>query len=173
MNAGPTDQEYGSQRNSGETNKPSHLKRTARKRCQIISRADVGTSATKVNPFWEAGTPSEGKPAGQLKLAPDAGGGQDLAYVIGEITLRILEDGIPASPQEKRTLSITRNAKIRMAEKVISFRSNRDLPFVNDCKFFVQSGVKLREPRPLQDVSSGIAKLTGWWNRKSAWIKPA
>jgi hypothetical protein len=38
-------------------------------------------------------------PAGQLNLAPGADGGQDLACVIGEITRRIFEDGIPAGPR--------------------------------------------------------------------------
>ena len=118
-------------------------------------------------------TRSESKPAHQLNLPRGAGGGQDLARVSGEITRGILEDGIPGSSQEKRTLGVTRNAKIRMVEKVISFRPNRDLPSFRDRKLFVQRGVKLREPRPPQDVSSGIAKLAGRRNRKSAWIKPA
>ena len=136
----------------------------------VRRRLKVGDEGQSI---WESGTASKGKPAGQLKLARGARGGQNLTCVIGKITRRILEDGIPSSPQEKRTLSITRNAKIRMVEKVISFHSNGDLPFVNDRKFFVQRWVKLREPRPPQDISSGIAKLTGRRNRKSAWIKPA
>src|SRR5580692_7177158 len=118
-------------------------------------------------------TRSENKPAHQLNLPRGAGGGQDLARVSGEITRGILEDGIPRSSQEKRTLGVTRNAKVGMVEKVISFRPNRDLPSFRDRKLFVQRGVKLREPRPPHDVSSGIAKLTGRRNRKSAWIKPA
>jgi len=43
------------------------------------------------------GTPSERKPAGQLNLAPSASSGQDLAHIVGEITRRILEDGIPVT----------------------------------------------------------------------------
>src|SRR5580692_3125597 len=116
---------------------------------------------------------SERKAADQLNLARGAGGCQDLAGVSGEITRRILEDGIPGSPQEKRTLGVTRNAEIRMVEKVISFRPNRDLPSFRDRKILVQGGVKLCEPRPPQDVSSGVAKLACRRNRKSAWIKPA
>src|SRR5580698_4663819 len=76
----------------------------------------------------EPSTRSESKPAHQLNLPRRSGGGQDLAGVRGEITRRILEDGIPRSSQEKRTLGVTRNAEIRMVEKVISFRPNRDLP---------------------------------------------
>jgi hypothetical protein len=49
-----------------------------------------------------------------------------LAYIIGEITRSILEDGIPVTSQGKRTLCITRNAKIRMVEQVISFHPNRN-----------------------------------------------
>ena len=60
-----------------------------------------------------------------------------MAGVSGEITRRILEDGVPRSSQEKRTLGVTRNAKIRMVEKVISFRPNRDLPSFRDRKVFV------------------------------------
>src|ERR1700722_6982061 len=116
---------------------------------------------------------SERKAADQLNLARGAGGCQDLAGVSGEITRRILEDGIPRSSQEKRTLGVTRNAEIRMVEKVISFRPNRDLPSFSERKLFVERGVKLREPRSPQDVSSGITKLTGRRDRKSAWIKPA
>ena len=108
-----------------------------------------------------------------MNLARGAGGCQDLAGVSGEITCRILEDGIPRSSQEKRTLGVTRNAEIRMVEKVISFRPNRDLPSFSERKLFVERGVKLREPRSPQDVSSGITKLTGRRNRKGAWIKPA
>ena len=108
-----------------------------------------------------------------MNLARGAGGGQDLAYVIGEITRRILEDGIPVTSQGKRTLCITRNTKIRMVEQVISFHSNRNLPSFRDREIFVQRRVELREPRPPQDISSGIAKLTGRRNRKSTWIKPA
>src|SRR5580698_3550066 len=116
---------------------------------------------------------SERKAADQLNLPSGAGCSQDLACVSGEITCGILEDGIPSSSQEKRTLGVTRNTEIRMVEKVISFRPNRDLPSFSDRKLFVQRGVKLREPRPPQNISSGIAKLAGRRNRKSAWIKPA
>src|SRR5580704_26615 len=118
-------------------------------------------------------THSKNKSAHQLNLPRRSDGGQDLAGISGEITRRILEDGIPGSSQEKRALGVTRNAKIGMVEKVISFRPNRDLPAFRDRKIFVKRGVKLREPRPPQDVSSGIAKLTGRRDRKSAWIKPA
>ena len=97
----------------------------------------------------EAGAPSEGKPADQLNLARGAGGGQDLALVIGEITRRILEDGIPVTSKGKRTLGITRNAKIRMVEQVISFHSNRNLPFLSDRKLFVQRQRQIaRTPAP-------------------------
>ena len=72
-----------------------------------------------------SGVNSESKPADQLNLAPGAGGGQDLACVIGKITRRILENGIPVPSKGKRTLCITRNTKIRMVEQVISFHSNR------------------------------------------------
>ena len=65
------------------------------------------------------GTPSERKPADQLNLARAAGGGQDLPCVIGKITRRILEDGIPVASKGKSTLRITRNSKIRMVEQVI------------------------------------------------------
>src|SRR5579863_678585 len=116
---------------------------------------------------------SERKAADQLNLARGAGGCQDLAGVSGEITRRILEDGIPRSPQEKRTLCITRDTKIRVVEHVISFHPNRNLPLLCDRKMFVDRRVELRERRPPQDVSSGIAKLTGRRDRKSAWIKPA
>src|ERR1700739_2535427 len=81
--------------------------------------------------------PSEGKPAGQLNLARGAGGRQDLAHTIGEITCCILEDGVPVASKGKRALCITRNAKIWMVKQVISFHSNRDLPLVNDCKILV------------------------------------
>jgi len=108
-----------------------------------------------------------------LNLAPSADGGQDLACVSGEITRRIFEDGIPVTSQRKRTLCITRNTKIRMVEQVISFHSNRNLPSFRDRKILVQRRVKLRERRPPQDISSGIAKLTGRRYRKSVWIKPA
>src|SRR5580704_12986775 len=151
----------------------TRLERVA-KRCQIISYADRGGSAAKINPVRRvSGTPSEGKSADQLNLARDARGGQDSACVIGKITRRILEDGIPVTSQGKRTLCITRNSKIRMVEQVISLHSNRDFPSFSHHKLFVQRGVKLREPRPPQDVSPGIAKLAGRRNRKSAWIKPA
>ena len=116
---------------------------------------------------------SERKPAGQLNLAPGAGGGQDLACVIGEITRRIFEDGIPVTPKGKRTLCVARNAKIRMVEEVISFHSNRNLPSFRDPKVFVQRCIKLRKRRPPQNISSGIAKLTGRRYRKSTRIKPA
>src|SRR5580692_5630132 len=116
---------------------------------------------------------SERKAADQLNLARGADGCQDLAGVSGEITRRILEDGIPGSSQEKRTLGVTRNAKIRMVEHVIGFHSNPNLLPFRDRKIFVDRRVELREPRSPQDVSSGIAKLTGRRHRKSAWIKPA
>ena len=64
----------------------------------------------------------------QLNLARGAGGVKDLAYVIGEITRRVLEDGIPVTPHGKRALCITRNTKIRVVENVISFHSHRNLP---------------------------------------------
>jgi hypothetical protein len=115
-NAGPTDKECGSQRNSGETYGLSCLERAARKRCQIISCAEGGGTVAKVNPFGEDRAPSECKPAGQLKLARGAGGGQDLPHIIGKITRRVLEDGITVTSKGKRTLCITRNAKIRMIE---------------------------------------------------------
>ena len=118
-------------------------------------------------------TRSECKPAHQLNLPRGSRSGQDFAGVSGEITERILEDGIPGPSQEKRTLSVTRNTEIRVVENVIRFQSNRNLPPFRDRKIFVQRGVKLREPRSPQDVSSGIAKLTGRRNRKSAGIKPA
>src|SRR5580698_2002205 len=102
-------------------------------------------------------TRSESKPAHQLNLPRRSGGGQDLARVSCEITRRILEDGIPGSSQEKRTLGVARNAKIRMVEQVISFQSNRNLPPFSDRKLFVKRGVELREPRPAKDVSSGVA----------------
>src|SRR5580700_3713612 len=63
-------------------------------------------------------TRSESKPAHQLNLPRGAGGGQDLAGVSGEITRRILEDGIPGSSQEKRTLGVTWNTKIGMVKQV-------------------------------------------------------
>ena len=116
---------------------------------------------------------SERKPADQLNLARGAGGGQNLARVSGEITGRILEDGVPVASQGKRTLCIARNPKIRMVEQVISFHSNRNLPSFRDRKVFVQRCIKLRERRPAQDISSCIAKLTGRRYRKSTWIKPA
>jgi len=84
-----------------------------------------------------------------------------LACVIGEITRRILEDGIPVTSQAKGALRITRNTEIRMVEQVISFHSNPNLPSFSDRKIFVQLWVKLRERRPPQNISSGIAKLTG------------
>ena len=89
-----------------------------------------------------------------------------MACVIGEITRRILEDGIPVTSQGKRTLCITRNAKIRMVEQVISFHSNCNLPLFSDRKIFVQRWVKLRERGLPQDIPSGIAKLTGRRHRK-------
>src|SRR5580658_780438 len=117
--------------------------------------------------------PSERKPAGQLNLAPCANRGQNLACVSGEITRRILEDGIPGTSEGKRALCITRNTKIRMIEQVISFHSNRNLPSFSDRKIFVKRCIKLREPRPPQDISAGIAKLAGRRHRKSNRIKPA
>jgi len=83
------------------------------------------------------------KPAGQLNLATGAGGGQDLAYIIGKITRRIFEYGIPVTSRGKRTLRITRSSKIRMVKQVISFHSNRKLPFLTDRKTFVQRRVRL------------------------------
>jgi hypothetical protein len=117
--------------------------------------------------------PSERKPTGQLNLAPGADGGQDLACVIREITRRILEDGVTVTSQGKRTLCVARNTKIRMVEQVISFHANRNLPSIGDRKILVQRWVKLRERRPPQDISSGIAKLTAGRYRKSTWIEPA
>ena len=116
---------------------------------------------------------SERKPTSQLNLASGANSGQDLACVSGEISRRIFEDGIPVTPQGKRILCVARNAKIRMVEQVISFHSKRNLPSFSDRKIFVQRCVKLRERRPPQDISSGIAKLTGRRYRKSTRIKPA
>jgi len=127
-----------------------------------------------MNPVRRAsGMPSEGESADQLNLARGAGGGQDLASVIGEITLRILEDGIPVTSKGKRTLCIAWNAKIRMVKEVISFHAHSKLPFVTDCKILVQRRVKLREPRPSQNISPGIAKLSRRRNGKSTWIEPA
>ena len=117
--------------------------------------------------------PSERKPAGQLNLAPGADGGQDLACVSGEITRRILEDGIPVTPQGKRILCVARYAKIRMVEQIISFHSHRNFPAFRDPKVFVQRCIKLRKRRPPQNISSGIAKLTGRRYRKSTRIKRA
>ncbi len=101
--------------------------------------------------------PSEGKPASQLKLARGAGGGQDLADIIGETTRRIFEDGIPITSQDKRALCVARHTEIRMVEQVIGFHSNRDLSFVNDGEILLQRWVKLRKARPPQHISSGIA----------------
>jgi hypothetical protein len=95
-----------------------------------------------------------------------------LACVGGEITGRILEDGISVTSQGKRTLRVTRNAKIRMVEQVISLRSNRNFPPLRDRKIFVQRWLELREPRPPQDISSGVAKLTSRRRRKGIWIEP-
>ena len=128
-------------------------------------RATIGPTAFQC--------PSERKPAGQLNLAPGADGGQNLASVIGEITRRILEHGVPVTSQGKRTLCIARNTKIRMVEQVISFHANRNLPSISDRKILVQRWVKLRESRPAQDISPGVAKLTGRRYRESTWIKPA
>jgi hypothetical protein len=47
-----------------------------------------------------------------------------------------------------------------MVEQVISFHSKRNLPSLRDRKIFVQRRVKLREPPPPQDISSGISELT-------------
>src|SRR5580704_376508 len=116
---------------------------------------------------------SERKAADQLNLARGAGGCQDLAGISGEITRRILEDGIPGSSQEKRILGVTRNTKIGMVQQVIGFQSNRNLPPLCDRKLFAERWVKLREPRSPQDISSGVAKLAGRRKRKSVWIKPA
>ena len=116
--------------------------------------------------------PSEPKPASQLNLAAGAGGGQDLAGVGGEIARRILEDGVPVTSQRERILGITRNTKIRMVEQVISFHSNRNLPSFRDPKVFVQRCIKLRKRRPPENISSGIAELTGRRHRKSTRIKP-
>jgi len=120
-----------------------------------------------------SGMPSEGKSADQLNLARGGGGGLDLAYVIGKITRSILEDSIPVTSKGKRALCITRSSKIRMVEQVISFHPKRDFPFVKDREILVQRRVELRERRPPQDVSSGIAKLKRWRYGKSTWIKPA
>ena len=85
-------------RKSGEPTGPLALNVLLESDAKIISCADGGRSAAKMNPVRRAsGMPSEGKSADQLNLARGAGGGQDLAYVIGEITLRILEDGIPVT----------------------------------------------------------------------------
>ena len=74
----------------------AHSPRTCRsKRC---TNYIVGSSAAKMNPVRRAsGMPSEGKSANQLDWAPSAGGGQDLAHIVGEITCRILEDGVPVT----------------------------------------------------------------------------
>lgn len=115
----------------------------------------------------------EREPACHLNLASGAGSGLDFAHVIGEITCRILEDGVPVTSKAKRTLCITRNAEIRMVEHVIRFNSNRNPSLFSDRKIFVQRRVELRRPRPPQHISSGIAKLAGRRYGKSTWIKPA
>ena len=109
---------------------------------------------------------SERKPTSQLNLASGANSGQDLACVSAEIPGRIFEDGIPVTPQGKRILCVARYAKIRMVEQVISFHSKRNLPSIGDRKIFVQRDIKLRKRRPPQNISSGIAKLTGRRYRK-------
>src|SRR5215467_1846255 len=86
---------------------------------------------------------------------------------------RILEHCVPGPSEAKRILRISRDGKIRMVEQVIRLHSNRDLRAFGQTKVFVQSCVKLRERRPPQDISPGIAKLTGWRYRKCPRIKPA
>jgi hypothetical protein len=104
---------------------------------------------------------SERKPADQLNLARSAGGGEDLACVSGEITRRVLEDGIAVTSHDERILRITRNTKIRVVEHVISFHPNRNLPSLGDPKIFVDRRVELREPRPAQMFRPALPNSPG------------
>src|SRR5262245_23601810 len=95
----------------------------------------------------------------ELNLAPSAYGGEYSADVLGEITCRILENGVSVPSQGERTLRVARHRKIRMVEQVVSFRSDCELRAFRQSEGLLQRQVKLCERGATQDVTPGIAKL--------------
>ena len=141
-----------------------------------LMRARIADATRSFMMYWlsNRGVPLlESEPRGQLKLTPGSDGGKYSGDVVGEVTSCIFEDRVAVPSQSKGALRITRNTEIRMVEKVIGFHSNRNLPSFSDRKIFVQRCVKLRGRGPPQDISSGIAELTGRRYPKTTWIEPA
>lgn len=115
----------------------------------------------------------EREPCVELNLTPSAYGREYSADVFGEVTCGILENGVSVSSQGERTLRITRDAKIRMIDQIVGFRSNCDLLAFRQLKALLQCHIKLREPRSAQDISPSITKLAGGRQRKGTRIEPA
>ena len=59
----------------------------------------------------------------QLNLTPRAYGGEYSAHVFGELTCRILENGVSVPSQGERTLGVAGNPQIRMIEQIVGFCS--------------------------------------------------
>jgi hypothetical protein len=124
------------------------------------------------SPAYPSGT-LESETSGQLKLTPRADCAEYSAYVVGEITRCIAEDGVSVPSEAKRALRISRDSKIRMVEQIVGFRAKRDLRTFRQLEGLLQRQIEFRECGADQDIAPSIAKLTGGCQRKCPRIKPA
>jgi hypothetical protein len=68
----------------------------------------------------------ESEPCVELNLTARADGGKYSADVGCKIARRNFEDSVSVPSQGKQTLRVTGDAKIRMIEQIVRFRSKRD-----------------------------------------------
>jgi hypothetical protein len=115
----------------------------------------------------------ETEPRGQLNLTPRADRAEYAAHVVGEITRWIFEGSVSVSCKRKRALRVSRDCEIGMIEQIVRFRSKHDVRAFPQLEALLQRQVELRERGAAQDITPGIAELTGWWQGECARIKPA
>src|SRR5262249_40193279 len=109
----------------------------------------------------------------ELNLTPGAYGREYSADIFGEITCRVLENGVSVASQGERALGVARDSKIRMVEQIVGLRSKRDLHAFPQLEFLLHGQIELREPGSAKDIPSRITKLTGRWQGKGTRTKPA
>jgi hypothetical protein len=115
----------------------------------------------------------EREPCVKLNLTAAANGAEYSSDVVDEVTRCIFENGVSVPSQRERALRITRHSKIRMIEKIVGFRSERNPRVFAQLEALLQHQIKLSERGAAQAIPSSGTELTGKGQRKCARIEPA
>jgi hypothetical protein len=115
----------------------------------------------------------EGPTRVQLDLTSSADSIEYSARAAGEVTSRVFEDGISIASQRERTLRVAWDREIWAIQKIVGFRSKRNLRTLWTLEALLYREINLGKPWAAQYVASSSAKLPRRWQSKGTWIKPA